>query len=310
MADLYRLQVPGVQNLERMGEKVGEEPDRGRLRAPNPRIFGDSCSARDSPRRRRRRQSPARRFPIWIPWPPRALHNCARVPDIGEVIARSVEEWFADGRNQDLLHRQEKPDSISVLRPTSPGRHPRGPLAGKSIVLTGTLPTLSREAATAEIERHGGRVTSSVSKKPITFSRERIRVPNWIRPGNSGSPSSMNRNSSVSARATRRQRRLPRHLYPKSQPGYFTSFRREAQRKPCGKRQKRFRGGLYGDILSGEEREANAARRACSQPQQKECEIFGLGERLRSPLPGNDPPFLPPRSSVSTAAGLGRPFEA
>ena len=42
------------------------------------------------------------------------------------------------------------------------------------------------------------------------------------------------------------------------------------------RRPKRFRTGLYGDILSGEEREANAARRACSQPQQKECERFGL----------------------------------
>ena len=88
------------------------------------------------------------------------------VPDIGEVIARSVEEWFADGRNRDLLHRLRKAGlnfSSSTYQP--PDATPRGPLAGKSIVLTGTLPTLSREAATAEIERHGGRVTSSVSKK-------------------------------------------------------------------------------------------------------------------------------------------------
>jgi DNA ligase (NAD+) len=39
------------------------------------------------------------------------------------------------------------------------------PLAGKTIVLTGSLPTLSREEARELIERHGGRVTSSVSKK-------------------------------------------------------------------------------------------------------------------------------------------------
>ena len=49
------------------------------------------------------------------------------------------------------------------------------------------------------------------------------------------------------------------------------------------RRLKRFRTGLYGDILSGEEREANAASRACSQPQQKRCEISGLGE-LREEL--------------------------
>jgi DNA ligase (NAD+) len=39
------------------------------------------------------------------------------------------------------------------------------PLAGKTLVLTGALPTLSRETARELIERHGGRVTSSVSKK-------------------------------------------------------------------------------------------------------------------------------------------------
>jgi DNA ligase (NAD+) len=42
---------------------------------------------------------------------------------------------------------------------------PSGPLAGKTLVLTGTLPNLSREAATAMIEGAGGKVSSSVSKK-------------------------------------------------------------------------------------------------------------------------------------------------
>jgi DNA ligase (NAD+) len=42
---------------------------------------------------------------------------------------------------------------------------PTGPFAGKTLVLTGTLPTLSREAATARIEALGGKVSSSVSKK-------------------------------------------------------------------------------------------------------------------------------------------------
>ena len=42
---------------------------------------------------------------------------------------------------------------------------PEGPFAGKTFVLTGTLPTLTREAATAKIEAAGGKVTGSVSKK-------------------------------------------------------------------------------------------------------------------------------------------------
>lgn len=42
------------------------------------------------------------------------------------------------------------------------------------------------------------------------------------------------------------------------------------------RRPKGFRAGLHGDMLSGKEREANAATRACRQPQQKDCEVSGL----------------------------------
>lgn len=44
------------------------------------------------------------------------------------------------------------------------------PLAGKTFVLTGTLPSMTREEATEKIEAFGGHVTGSVSKKPITSS--------------------------------------------------------------------------------------------------------------------------------------------
>ncbi len=61
---------------------------------------------------------------------------------------------------------------------------------------------------------------------------------------------------------------------------------RGAAKARMARRLKRFRNGLYGDILSGEEREANAARRACSQPQQKGCEISGLDQQLFQVTPG------------------------
>jgi hypothetical protein len=53
---------------------------------------------------------------------------------------------------------------------------------------------------------------------------------------------------------------------------------RGAAKARLARRPKPFRAGLYENILSGEEREANAARRACSQPQQKAGEKSGLGE--------------------------------
>jgi len=48
---------------------------------------------------------------------------------------------------------------------TEPQARSGSTLAGQTVVITGTLPTLSRDEATALVERHGGRVTSSVSKK-------------------------------------------------------------------------------------------------------------------------------------------------
>ena len=81
---------------------------------------------------------------------------------IGDEIARSIATFFQDPTNRELIERLARAGVV-----TSAPVAPEGPkpLAGKTIVLTGSLPTLSREAARELIERHGGRVTSSVSKK-------------------------------------------------------------------------------------------------------------------------------------------------
>ena len=63
---------------------------------------------------------------------------------------------------------------------------------------------------------------------------------------------------------------------------FHTLSSRGAAKARMARRLKRFRTGLYGDILSGEEREANTASRACSQPQQKGCETSGLRLRGKS----------------------------
>jgi DNA ligase (NAD+) len=84
--------------------------------------------------------------------------------DVGEVIARSVVQWHGDSRNRKLLERLRKAGlnfSSELYQP-----HAKiGPLAGKSFVLTGTLPNLKREEAAARIEAAGGKVSGSVSKK-------------------------------------------------------------------------------------------------------------------------------------------------
>ncbi|MGQ9888054.1 MAG: NAD-dependent DNA ligase LigA [Aggregatilineales bacterium] len=81
---------------------------------------------------------------------------------IGPVIAENVAAWFANGTNHQII---EKMRAAGVNLQAEEKRVFSSALAGFTFVLTGTLPTLSREQATALIEAHGGRVTSSVSKK-------------------------------------------------------------------------------------------------------------------------------------------------
>ena len=84
------------------------------------------------------------------------------IDGFGEVKARAVAEFFSHGSTRDLLARLE---SLG-LNLKSQAQAPAGnALAGQAFVLTGTLPTLSRKEASALIEREGGRVTGSVSKK-------------------------------------------------------------------------------------------------------------------------------------------------
>lgn len=85
----------------------------------------------------------------------------AAIRGIGTVIAEAVHDFFADPAASRLVERlRVRGLKLTEPRVTLTG----GALAGKSIVLTGMLPTLSRKEATELVELHGGRVTSSVSK--------------------------------------------------------------------------------------------------------------------------------------------------
>lgn len=88
----------------------------------------------------------------------------AELNEIGPTIAQSVVNWFADSRNRDLIDTLRKAGlqfESSLYKPAAEA----GRFAGKTFVLTGTLPTLKRSEAAAMIEAHDGKVSSSVSKK-------------------------------------------------------------------------------------------------------------------------------------------------
>jgi DNA ligase (NAD+) len=84
--------------------------------------------------------------------------------DIGEVIAQSVVQWHGESQTQKLIANLRKA-GLNFKSALYQPKAKAGPLAGKTFVLTGTLPTLKREEATAKIEAAGGKVSSSVSKK-------------------------------------------------------------------------------------------------------------------------------------------------
>ena len=83
-------------------------------------------------------------------------------PGIGEVLAETIVDTLADERTRELVARLAEHLKMEEEGPI-PGTE--GPLVGKTFVITGTLPDLSREKATELIEAAGGKVTGSVSKK-------------------------------------------------------------------------------------------------------------------------------------------------
>ena len=84
----------------------------------------------------------------------------SRTPGIGPVIGASVANWFRNTDNRALLVRLMK--HLKVQKVATPSK---GSLTGQTVVITGTLPTLSREEAEARVRQAGGKATASVSAK-------------------------------------------------------------------------------------------------------------------------------------------------
>jgi DNA ligase (NAD+) len=88
----------------------------------------------------------------------------ANIHEIGEAVASSVYAWFQASRNQKLLERLAKA-GVKMKTANSGSEQTPRVFEGKTFVLTGTLPTMTRDDAKAYIEARGGRVSGSVSKK-------------------------------------------------------------------------------------------------------------------------------------------------
>jgi DNA ligase (NAD+) len=161
-ADLYHLTADQIAALDRFADKSAENliraidtsRERGLARLLNAlgiRLVGERVA-----------QLLAGRFGSLDVIKAKSEAELAEVHGIGDEIARAIVTFFQEPRNVELIDRLKAAGLVvgAPLAPVGPT-----PLAGKTFVVTGTLPTLSREAARELIERHGGLVASSVSKK-------------------------------------------------------------------------------------------------------------------------------------------------
>jgi DNA ligase (NAD+) len=89
--------------------------------------------------------------------------NLQLVPDIGPTVAKSISDFFKQNKNRELIQSLRK---LGINWPKHDIKKSiSGIFAGKTFVLTGTLPSMSREEAKSIIEMNGGKVAGSVSKK-------------------------------------------------------------------------------------------------------------------------------------------------
>jgi DNA ligase (NAD+) len=169
-ADLYLLKAEELAKLERLGEKsaanIIDAIEASKSRPPARVLFalGIPHVGRENA------ELLIQRFGSVAALGGASMEEISDTPGIGPVIAASVCVYLHDPRNQDLLSRLQTAglkiaEAAEPVAPVGPGGAGPGPLTGTSFVLTGTLPSLSRQRATELIQAAGGRVTDSVSAK-------------------------------------------------------------------------------------------------------------------------------------------------
>ncbi len=164
VADLYILTVPQLADLERMGQRSAAKLERAIAASksqPWSRVlYGLGIRHVGQVNA----QTLAATFPTATALAQATLTEIAAVYGIGPEIAQSVADWFQRPEHQALL-KQLAAAGLQLQSQHHSTPHTPTPLRGKTFVLTGTLPTLSRTEAKALIEQVGSKVTGFVSQK-------------------------------------------------------------------------------------------------------------------------------------------------
>jgi DNA ligase (NAD+) len=162
VADLYALKLDDLMELERMGKKSAEKVlaniDASR-RAPLPRILNGLGIPFVG---ERTAQFLAEAFGDLDKIAVADEDELQKAEEVGPKVSHSIHQFFHEKHNQELVERLSKA-GFSFTHAVK--KRAGGPLAGMTLVLTGTLPNLTRDDAKQRIEAAGGKVAGSVSKK-------------------------------------------------------------------------------------------------------------------------------------------------
>ncbi len=162
IADLYELKAEQIVPLERMGEKSAENIIKGieeSKKRPFDRVLfglgirhvGETLAKKIA------------RYAYSIDnLQKMSIEELMQIEDVGEIIARSIKEFFSKQHNLEIIHRLKK-YGLNMEMKESFQRSDK--LKGLTIVISGTFKNWSRDELKDLIEQHGGKNTSSVSKK-------------------------------------------------------------------------------------------------------------------------------------------------
>ncbi len=161
---LYKLGVAKLAALDRMAEKSAQNIVDALEKSKTPTLARFLFSLGIRQVGETTAKDLARHFGSLDKLMNASVEQLLEVPDVGPIVAASIHTFFAQPHNREVV---EQLLAAGVQPQESSGEaddRPR-PLLGKTLVLTGTLPTLTRDEAQALIEDAGGKVSGSVSKK-------------------------------------------------------------------------------------------------------------------------------------------------
>jgi DNA ligase (NAD+) len=162
-ADLYKLSLDDLAGLERMGEKSAQNLLGALTRSKRTTLarFVYALGVRNVGEATAR--DLASYFGALEPLMDADESALQEVPDVGPVVAASIAGFFRERHNREVIGALRR--AGVTWDEGAPRAAAKGRAAGKTFVLTGTLPHMTREEASELILSHGGKVSSSVSKK-------------------------------------------------------------------------------------------------------------------------------------------------